>query len=52
MPPYIPGAHDDLRALVISEPQHRGLFRTEYEGRALWENLGVPRPASRYRLPA
>ena len=31
-----------------SELQRRGLFRTEYEGATLRENLGLPRPASRY----
>ena len=25
-----------------------GLFRTEYEGRTLRENLGLPRPANRF----
>ena len=48
MPPYLPGALDDFVALVIPELQRRGLFRTEYEGRTLRENLGVPRPESRY----
>jgi alkanesulfonate monooxygenase len=49
MPPYIPGQHDDFCNLVIPELQRRGLFRTEYEGRTLRENLGLPRPESRYR---
>jgi hypothetical protein len=35
---------------VIPELQRRGLFRTEYEGTTLRENLGLPRPASRYRV--
>jgi alkanesulfonate monooxygenase len=48
MPPYLPGALDDLVELVVSELQRRGLFRTEYEGRTLRENLGLPRPESRY----
>jgi hypothetical protein len=29
--------------------QRRGLFRTEYEGKTLRDNLGLPRPVSRYR---
>jgi FMN-dependent oxidoreductase (nitrilotriacetate monooxygenase family) len=33
---------------VVPELQRRGLFRTEYEGRTLRENLGLPRPANRY----
>lgn len=48
MPPYIPGALDDFCELVIPELQRRGLFRTEYEGNTLRENLGLPRPESRY----
>jgi alkanesulfonate monooxygenase len=46
MPPYIPGSHDDFCELVVPELQRRGLFRTEYEGRTLRENLGLPRPES------
>jgi len=30
--------------LVVPELQRRGLFRTEYEGATLRENLGVPFP--------
>ena len=50
MPPYIPGAHDDFANMVIPELQKRGLFRTEYEGETLRENLGLPRPESRYAV--
>jgi len=49
MPPYLPGALDEFVTLVIPELQRRGLFRTEYEGRTLRENLGLKRPESRYR---
>jgi hypothetical protein len=35
-------------ALVVPELQRRGLFRTEYEGNTLRENLGLKRPVSRY----
>jgi len=49
MPPYIPGAHDDFCNLVVPELQRRGLFREEYEGTTLRENLGLPRPESRHR---
>ena len=48
LPPYLPGALDDFVDLVVPELQRRGLFRTEYEGRTLRENLGLPRPVSRY----
>ena len=34
--------------MVVPELQRRGLFRTEYEGRTLRENLGLRRPISRY----
>jgi FMN-dependent oxidoreductase (nitrilotriacetate monooxygenase family) len=48
MPPYFPGGLNDFVDLVVPELQRRGLFRTEYEGRTLRENLGLPRPGSRY----
>jgi FMN-dependent oxidoreductase (nitrilotriacetate monooxygenase family) len=43
--PYLPGGLDDFVARVVPELQRRGLFRTEYEGRTLRENLGVSRPS-------
>ena len=48
MPPFLPGGLDDFVTLVLPELQRRGLFRTEYEGRTLREQLGLDRPASRY----
>jgi hypothetical protein len=30
--------------------QRRGLFRTEYQGKTLRENLGLRRPANRFTL--
>jgi N-acetyl-S-(2-succino)cysteine monooxygenase len=48
LPPYLPGAFDDFVELVVPELRRRGLFRTEYEGTTLRENLGLPRPQSRY----
>ena len=42
--PYVPGGLDDFVDRVVPELQRRGLFRTEYEGRTLRENLGLPRP--------
>jgi alkanesulfonate monooxygenase len=47
-PPYLPGSADDFVELVVPELQRRGLFRTEYEGRTLRENLGLPPVPSRY----
>ena len=49
MPPTLPGGLDDFASLVIPELQRRGLFRTDYEGRTLRDNLGLPRP--RHRRP-
>ncbi|PPQ34489.1 LLM class flavin-dependent oxidoreductase [Rhodopila globiformis] len=46
--PYVPGGLDDFVDMVVPELQRRGLFRTEYEGRTLRENLGLPRPANRF----
>ena len=45
---HLPGGLDDFVRLVIPELQRRGLFRVEYEGTTLRENLGLARPASRY----
>ena len=50
-PPWLPGSADDVVELVIPELQRRGLFRTEYEGRTLRENLGLPWIPSRYTMP-
>ncbi len=48
MPAWLPGSLTDFVDLVVPELQRRGLFRTEYEGRTLRENLGLPKPLSRY----
>jgi len=37
-----PVSLDDIFAQVVPELQRRGLFRTEYEGKTLRENLGIP----------
>ncbi|MBO9537039.1 LLM class flavin-dependent oxidoreductase [Herbaspirillum sp.] len=47
MPPTLPGGLDDFIALVLPELRRRGLFRTEYEGATLRENLGLARPPHR-----
>jgi N-acetyl-S-(2-succino)cysteine monooxygenase len=52
MPPFLPGGLDDFVELVIPELQRRGLFRREYEGKTLRENLGLKRPESRYAKPS
>jgi FMN-dependent oxidoreductase (nitrilotriacetate monooxygenase family) len=46
--PYVPGGLDDFVDRVTPELQRRGLFRREYEGRTLRENLGLPRPENRF----
>jgi len=46
--PYLPGGLDDFCARVVPELQRRGLFRREYEGKTLRENLGLPRPTNRF----
>jgi N-acetyl-S-(2-succino)cysteine monooxygenase len=42
--PYMPKPIDDFVNLVVPELQRRGIFRTEYEGRTLRENLGLRFP--------
>ena len=44
LPPHVPGALNEFVDLVVPELQRRGLFRTEYEGTMLRQNLGVPFP--------
>lgn len=46
--PYLPQGLDDFVDRVIPELQRRGLFRRQYEGKTLRENLGLPRPANRF----
>jgi alkanesulfonate monooxygenase len=46
--PYVPGGLDDFVDTVIPQLQRRGLFRREYEGKTLRENLGLPRPENRF----
>ena len=46
--PYLPEGLDDFVDRVVPELQRRGLFRTEYEGKTLRENLGLPRPSNRF----
>lgn len=46
MPPYLPVGLEEFVDLVIPVLQERGLFRTEYTGSTLRENLGLKRPAN------
>lgn len=52
LPSDVPGAINILVDKLVPELQRRGLFRTEYEGRTLRENLGLRRPADRSRVSA
>jgi FMN-dependent oxidoreductase (nitrilotriacetate monooxygenase family) len=47
-PTHLPGGCDDFVNHVTPELQRRGLFRTEYEGRTLRENLGLKPVINRY----
>lgn len=48
--PYFPGSIDTFVDQVIPLLQQRDLFRREYEGPTLRDNLGLPRPANRFSL--
>ncbi|WP_405450274.1 LLM class flavin-dependent oxidoreductase [Streptomyces erythrochromogenes] len=48
MAPVLPTGLTDFVDQVVPILQRRGLFRTEYTGRTLRENYGLPRPANRY----
>ena len=42
---HIPGAYEDFATHVVPELQRRGLFRREYTGTTLRDNLGLPHAA-------
>jgi FMN-dependent oxidoreductase (nitrilotriacetate monooxygenase family) len=46
--PYLPGGIDDFVDKVVPELQRRGLFRREYAGTTLRDNLGLARPKNRF----
>ncbi|WP_135470572.1 LLM class flavin-dependent oxidoreductase [Crenalkalicoccus roseus] len=49
---HIPGAYEDFVRLAVPELQRRGLFRRDYAGPTLRENLGLPRAEiGDWRLP-
>ncbi len=41
---HVPGAYEDFVRFVVPELQRRGLFRKEFAGATLRENLGLPVP--------
>ncbi len=47
--PHLPGGLEDFAQGVVPELQRRGLFRTEYSGTTLRENLGLARPENRFK---
>jgi hypothetical protein len=47
-PATLPAGGEDFVEIVVPELQRRGLFRTEYEGRTLRENLGLRSVINRY----
>jgi alkanesulfonate monooxygenase len=49
--PFLPEGLNDFVDKVVPELQRRGIFRQEYEGKTLRENLGLARPANRFFEP-
>jgi FMN-dependent oxidoreductase (nitrilotriacetate monooxygenase family) len=43
---HVPGNYEDFVRLVVPELQRRGLFRLDYQGATLRENLGLPVPSA------
>ncbi|NHB59055.1 LLM class flavin-dependent oxidoreductase [Acinetobacter sp. 194] len=50
LPPTTPAGLNDFVDFIVPELQRRGLFRTEYEGTTLRDNLGLKRPENQYVL--
>ena len=50
--PFLPEGLTDFVDKVIPELQRRGIFRQEYEGKTLRENLGLARPVNRFFQPS
>lgn len=48
-PTHLPHGIEDFAELVVPLLRQRGRFRSEYEGRTLRENLGLPTHVSRYQ---
>jgi len=46
--PFLPEGLDLFVDRVVPELQRRGLFRREYAGKTLRENMGLPRPENRF----
>lgn len=52
VPHITPSGLDDFASTVVPELQDRGVFRTEYSGGTLRENLGLPESTTRRAAPA
>ena len=50
MPLTFPRGLEDIVDLLIPELQRRGLFRKDYEGKTLRENLALPYPENRWAV--
>ena len=50
MPLTFPRGLEDIVDLLIPELQRRGLFRKDYEGKTLRENLALPYPENRWTV--
>ena len=50
--PFLPEGLDAFIDRVVPELQGRGIFRQDYEGKTLHENLGLARPANRFFAPS
>ena len=50
LPPSTPAGLNDFVEFIVPELQRRDLFRTEYEGTTLRENLGLKRPENQHVL--
>ena len=46
--PFVPEGLDDFVNQLVPVLQDRGLFRKEYEGITLRENMGLPRPSNQF----
>ena len=50
--PTLPASLEDFIRLVLPELRRRGLFRSDYEGATLRDNLGLSMPQNRYTAKA
>ncbi|MGA0345377.1 MAG: LLM class flavin-dependent oxidoreductase [Alphaproteobacteria bacterium] len=46
--PYLPQGLDDFVEKLVPILQKRGIYREDYEGKTLRENLGLPRPENQF----